>query len=124
VAEVTNRYSVGRMRLKREPVARVDLRVGDRVRFRDETYRVWWTVRAVSPDGRWAILTKPDNLRHSVLYTIVDFDDGVRGPDNYGGLGYETPEQIADAMERFVTGDAEVSVRYDVPLHIVEVRRP
>lgn len=111
-----------RMRLKREPVDRVSLHVGDRVRFAGENYRVWWTVRAVSPDGRWAILTKPHNLLRTVLYTVVDFDDGVRGPDNYGGLGYETPEQIAAAMARFVAGDAEVSVRYDVYLRIAEVR--
>ena len=111
-----------RMRLKRESVERVEMLVGDRVQFYGETFRIWWTVRAVSPDGRWAILTKPHNLQRTVLYTVIDFDSGVRGPDNYGSLGYETPEQIAAAMERFVTGDAEVSVRYDAYLRIAAVR--
>jgi hypothetical protein len=113
---------MGRMRLKRESVERVELHVADRVQFEGEVLRVWWTVRAVSPDGRWAILTKPHNLQRTVLYTVIDFDSGVRGPDNYGGLGYEQPEQIAAAMERFVTGEAEVSVRYDAYLKIAQVR--
>lgn len=112
------------MRTPRGPVERVELHVGDRVRFEGETYRVWWTVRAVSTDGRWAILTKPHNVAQTVLYTVVDFDDGVRGPDNYGSLGYESPEEIERAMGMFVAGEAEVSVRYDVPLRIAEVRRP
>lgn len=111
-----------RMRLPRNPVERVALHVGDRVQFTGETYRVWWTVKAVSTDGRWAILTKPFNARRTVLYTIVDFDDGVRGPDDCAGLGYESDEQIAGAMAMFEAGDAEVSVRYDVHLDIAQVR--
>lgn len=109
------------MRLRRAPVPRVALAVGDRIQFEDEHRRVRWTVRAVSADGRWVICTVPFNVRRTVLYTVCDFDDGVRGPDNYYGLGYETPEQIADAMARFEAGDAEVSVRHDVYLRIAEV---
>ena len=112
-----------RMRLSRHPVDRVELRPGDRVEFDGDVRRVWWTVRAVSQDGRWAILTVPFNLHRTVLYTVVDFDSGVRGPDNYGGLGYESDEAIAAALARFEAGDAEVSVRYDAYLTIAEVRR-
>jgi hypothetical protein len=100
-------------------VERVELHIGDKVKFVEEKQR--YTVRAVSADGRWAICTKPFNPRRTVLYTIIDFDDGVRGPDNYGGLGYETPEQIADAMTRLEAGDAAVSVRYDLELRIESV---
>lgn len=109
------------MRTRRTPVERVSMRVGDKVRFDSEKQR--YTVRAVSADGRWVICTKPFNLQHTVLYTVIDFDSGVRGPDNYGSLGYETPEQIARAMARFEAGDAEVSYRYDVYLDIAEVTR-
>lgn len=110
------------VRLRRAPVPRVPLAVGDRVQFHDERRRrVAWTVRAVSSDGRWAICTVPFNVRRTVLYTVLDFDDGVRGPDNYFGLGYETPEEIASAMARFEAGDAEVTVRHDVYLRIATV---
>lgn len=111
-----------RMRIPRHPIERVALHVGDRVQFTDEHLRVRWTVKAVSVCGRFAILTKPFNLRRTVLYTVADFDAGVRGPDDrVFGPGYETDEQIARALAMFEAGDAEVSVRHDVPLDIAEV---
>ncbi|MCF7550984.1 hypothetical protein [Pseudonocardia sp. WMMC193] len=112
------------MRLQRYPMEIVELHPGDRVEFRDEPRRVWWTVRAVSTGGRWVVLTVPFNVRRTVLYTVIDFVSGVRGPDDYGGLGYEDDEQIAAALARFEEGDAEVSVRYDVRLDIAAVRCP
>lgn len=109
------------MRLTREPAERVELAVGNHVRFiRDHDGP--FEVRAISSDGRWVILTRPyDGPEASVIYTVLDFDSGVRGADNYGGLGYETDEQIAEALARFEAGDAEVSVRHDVYLDIAEV---
>lgn len=109
-----------RMRTNRQPAGRVALNPGDRIKFAGEKQR--YTVRAVSSDGRWAICTKPFNLQHTVLYTIVDFDSGVRGPDNYGGLGYESGDEIRRAMNWLEAGDAEVSYRYDVYLDIEDVR--
>lgn len=75
------------------------LRVGDRVRFAEESQR--YVVRAVTRAGRFAICTKPFNLRNTVLYTVIDFERGVRGRDNYYGLGYETDDQIADVLHQF-----------------------
>jgi hypothetical protein len=109
------------IRLNRQPVPRVSLTVGDRVEFEGEKRRVRWTVRAVSADGRYAICTVPFNPQRTVLYTVLDFDAGVRGPDNYGGLGYETEEAIAAALARFESGEAEVSYRHDVHLRITAV---
>jgi hypothetical protein len=81
-------------------------------------------VRAVSSDGRWVICTKPFNLRHTVLYTIIDFDSGVRGPDNLVfSFGYESEEDIVDAMGCLESGDMEISVRYEVYLDIESVDR-
>jgi hypothetical protein len=111
----------GRLRLTRQPVDRLRLAPGDRVKFRGEKQR--YTVRAVSTDGRWVICTKPFNLRRTVIYTVIDFDSGVRGPDNCLGLGYETEDQIAAAMVKFEAGDAEVSVRYDAYLDVESVER-
>lgn len=108
-----------RMRLQRYPVERVAMAVGDKVKFAAE--KMPYTVRAVSSDGRWVICTKPFNPRRTVLYTVIDFDSNLRGPDNYGSLGYESPEQIADALAMFEAGDAEVSVRHDLRLDIEQV---
>lgn len=110
------------MRTPRIAVERVALAVDDKILFAGEKVR--WTVRAVSADGRWAICTKPFNLQHTVFYTIIDFDDGVRGPDNMiFSIGYETPEQIAQNMARLEAGDMEVSHRRDLRLDIADVRK-
>lgn len=75
------------------------LSVGDKVQLADTVQR--WTVRGVTTAGRFAILTKPFNLQRTVLYSVIDFDRGVRGRDNFYGLGYETDEQVADALHNF-----------------------
>ena len=121
------------------------LTVGDRVRF--EPYRRAMTVRAVTTGGRFAILTSPFAAQRTVTYTVIDFVRGVRGCDDHYGLGYETDEQVAAALEAFqATEDdlrgqrareaqargetswpyvfaAEVSHRHFVPLDIVTVLR-
>ena len=118
-----------RRRLNRAPVRRVDTPVGSAVAFAAESHP--FTVRAVSRNRRWVICTRPflaadrgefpDADDFMVIYTVIDWDSGVRGPDDYHGLGYETPEQIAQALEMFETGDAEISVRSDVYLDVVAV---
>lgn len=87
-------------RLSAEPVTpRPQMTVGDKVKFANTRHP--WTVRAVTRAGRFAILTKPFNLRRTVLYTVVDFDRGVRGVDDHYGLGYETDDQITAALAMF-----------------------
>ena len=111
-----------RLRLQRRPVECINLTPGDRIKFQSERQR--YTVRAVSSDGRWVICTKPFNLRHTVLYTIIDFDSGVRGPDNLVfSFGYESEKDIVDGMGWLESGDMGVSVRYDVYLDIESVDR-
>jgi hypothetical protein len=80
-------------------VAAERLAVGDRVKFAEEAQR--YTVRAVTRGGRFAICTKPFNPRRTVLYSVIDFRRGVRGRDNYYGLGYESDEDIASALHQF-----------------------
>jgi len=113
---------MGRMRTVRWDVPCEDwptLRSGDKIKFQGEGQR--YTVRAVSADGRWAICTKPFNLKHTVLYAIVDFKEAVRGPDDFRGLGYETPEQITNAMAMLEAGEAQVSARSDLRLDIERI---
>jgi hypothetical protein len=82
------------------------LNKGDRVKL-GATKRQW-TVRGVTAGGRFAILTQPFNPKRTVLYTVIDFKRGVRGKDDHYGLGYETDEDIKDALEMFqVTEDRE-----------------
>lgn len=83
------------------------LPVGAKVRLTES--RSAYTVRAVSASGRFAVLTKPNNLHRSVWYTVVDFALGICGTDDRYGLGYETDEQCAAALtafERRAAGDA------------------
>lgn len=83
------------------------LKKGDKVKLAAQKQQ--WTVRGVTERGRFAILTKPFNLKHTVLYTVIDFERGVRGRDNCHGLGYETDEQIADALEAFQATEDDLS---------------
>lgn len=96
------------------------LSVGDKIKFCGEKRP--YKVRAVSSDGRYAICTKPFNLTHDVQYTVIDWEEGVRGVDNYYGLGYNTDEEVARAMERFEKGDANVSLRNWVYLRFSDVQ--
>lgn len=97
------------------------LAVGDKVWFEHE--KQGYTVRAVTTDGRFAICTKPFNLRKTVLYCIIDYQRGVRGPDNLVfGHGYETPEQIEDARLMLERGEMEVSYRTARHLPLVIAR--
>lgn len=99
------------------------LTAGDKVKFDEQRQR--FTVRAVSADGRYAICTKPFNARRTVLYCIVDFYNGWRGPDNLVfSFGYETPEEIAENMRRLGVGDMEVSHRRYLPLHLESIKAP
>lgn len=94
--------------LQLEPVPLI---VGDSVQFAES--KRWWKVRAVSE--RFVIVTSPFNLRHAVLYSVLDWERGVRGPDDHYGVGYETDEEIADALRRLnlpELADERIEVSY------------
>lgn len=95
-----------------QPITPVLMWPGDSVQFAET--KQWWRVRAVS--SRYVILTAPYTLpnypckgeyhdrqppeHQHVFYCIVDWERGVRGPDDHYGVGYETEDDIADAMRR------------------------
>lgn len=94
------------------------LRPGDSVTFAGE--RQAYRVRAAS--GRFAILTKPFNLRKTVLYSIIDWERGVRGPDNMiFSHGYESDPDIAERMQELLEGSIEVSHRRELPIDIIKL---
>lgn len=86
------------------------LEVGQRLRFADS--RQAMCVRAVSADGRFVVATRPFNARRTVLYTVIDFQQGIRGRDDHYGVGYETDEECRSAIERLADGEIEVSFRH------------
>lgn len=66
-----------------------------------ETLAEQWTVRAISRSGRFVCCTKPFPEENTVQYTVLDLEAGIRGTDDYGGLGYETDEECHEALECF-----------------------
>lgn len=91
---------------------------GDKVYFPGE--RNGYTVQRKG--DRYAILTKPFNPRHTVIYTILDFEEGVRGTDNLVfSIGYEDDEHVQQSWDALTGGHMEVSYRNRVPLVIDRV---
>lgn len=89
--------------------------VGDKIKFASEKRR--YTVQAAS--NRFLVCTKPFPLQKTVLYTVVDFDRGIRGTENViFGAGAETQEQCEEMLARLDAGDTEVSYRNNVRLDI------
>ncbi|SLH38449.1 hypothetical protein [Mycobacteroides abscessus] len=76
-----------------------------------------YTVQAVSQDGRYVVCTRPFNLRRTVYYTVMDLQQGIRGTDDYGGLGYEDRRQCEQAVACFVATDTynALSESGDIP---------
>lgn len=88
---------------------------GDRIRFAEEAQV--YTVRAASE--RYLICTKPFNPRRTVLYTIVDLAERIRGTENLiFCMGFETDAQCSEALARLSAGETHVSRRNRIPLII------
>ena len=87
------------------------LKVGDPVFIPNEVnpYRV------KCRDERYIICTKPFNLKHTVMYFIIDLERKLRGPDDrVFCMGYETQEQCDERLKELQTGQIEVSWRRSV----------
>ena len=92
--------------------------VGGRISFAEEKNA--YTIQACN--SRFLICTKPFNLQHTVLYSIVDLEQKIRGTENLiFGMGVETREQCEEMLERLTSGKTEVSYRNRIKL--VEVRK-
>lgn len=78
-----------------------------------------YTVKAC--DERYIICTKPFNVYHTVLYTIIDLGKKVRGTENLiFCMGFETDQQCKDALKRLQAGESEVTHRNVIPLDIIK----
>ena len=95
--------------------------VGAKLWFRGE--KQGYTVRV--SNVAFAICTKPFNARKTVLYTIVDWEQGIRGPENLVfGLGAETDEQLKDMLEGLSNGESEVSTSRHAKIDLVKYTDP
>lgn len=91
------------------------MEIGEKIQFEGE--RKPYVVRAVN--DRFAVCTKPFNLKRTVLYTIIDFEKGIRGTENtVFCMGFESDEDCNDALQRLTSGDTEVSRRNYTELRI------
>lgn len=90
-------------------------KVGDKVYFAEEVrgYRV------IARNERYLICTKPFNPKKTVLYTIVDSQDLVRGTENYIFChGAETVEQCEQMLERISSGETQISHRNSIQVFV------
>lgn len=98
-------------------------RVGDRVRFQEEKQA--YTIQARGE--RYVVCTKPFNARRTVLYTVVDLAEEIRGTENLVlSAGAETRAQCEEMLARLEgRGDTEwateISHRNRVPLRCIAV---
>ena len=92
------------------------MEVGDRIYFVEE--KLPYTIRAANE--RYLICTKPFAIKHTVLYTIVDLLEQIRGTENtVFCMGFESDKHCDDALQRLVDGISEISRRNRIKLNIV-----
>lgn len=99
------------------------------VLYKDD--RVWFEgdkkpFKVRCANGSFAICTKPYNFKpHTVIYTIIDFQRGVRGMDNmvFSCHDYYSDEDCEMALEELISGKMEVSYKHSkyVKLDIVRI---
>lgn len=59
------------------------------------------------------------NAQKTVLYTIIDWELGIRGPSNLiFNIGAETDEQCSQLLDILTSGEIEVSARRCIKLNI------
>ncbi len=93
------------------------MNIGDRILFAEEKrpYRI------KAMNDRFLVCTKPYNPKRTVLYTIVDLKENVRGTENtVFCMGFETDEDCNEALVRLESGESEVSHRNRIALNILK----
>jgi hypothetical protein len=112
---------------KHETTARQILTVGDQVRTSLDR-RAWWDV--VAAGSRYAIMTRqaPFRPKGEYLYSIVDAQEGVRGPCNLVGNGWDVTQYRTPAIGwrllhiKLLAGELEISHRKRVRIDITEIK--
>ena len=94
--------------------------LGDKVWFEGEKRP--YTV--VACNERFIICTKPFNLRHTVLYTILDLKEGIRGTHDLilNPYDFMVQEDIDECLADLVSGKIEISHRNRVQVLVCEIK--
>ena len=91
------------------------MEVGKKIKFKEEKQR--YTIKAC--DDQYFICTKPFNAKKTVLYTIVDLKNNIRGTENLiFCAGFETDELCQEALNRLQSGESKISHRNRIGLNI------
>lgn len=102
-----------------------ELKPGQQVQFADSfDHRYWWDVQA--GNERYTILTHQARFKPAgeLIYTIIDREQGVRGPCNLVGQGYDvkSPGGVDRLLAELGEGTVDMSQRNRVPVNIGQVR--
>jgi len=101
-------------------VSEEEYKVGDKIRFVEEKRPYIIQAR----NARFLICTKPFNLKSSVMYTIVDLEENIRGTENLVfGMGFENKSLCEEALKRLSSRETEVSHRNRIALNIDKNKR-
>lgn len=94
----------------------MEYKVGDKIKFVEE--KKPYTIRACN--DRYLICAKPFNLKHTVLYSIVDLQEGIRGRNWWVFNIYEYMDDAdcKQCLDDLVSGECEISRRYRIKLNI------
>lgn len=98
------------------------VRVGGTVKFADDNHV--YTVRVLS--GRFAICTRPLPKAGHVMYTIIDTEREIRGPNDYvfNPYDYSLETQCEMSLRDLLSKNAAISRRREVPLVFEWIRSP
>ncbi len=96
-----------------------EIKVGIKVKFAEEKQS--YMVRACNT--RYAVCTKPFNLKRTVLYTIIDLLNEIRGTEDLiFCYGAKTDKECEEMLKRLSKGETSISRRNNVPLKIERIR--
>ena len=82
-----------------------------------------YTIRCCSE--RYLVCTKPYNFKkNTVIYTMVDLWEGIRGRDGYsiGAYDYYEQEDCEKYLQELVNGEINISHRHYEPLSIYKTK--
>lgn len=92
--------------------------IGTKIKFLEEKQK--YTVMA--SNVAFAICTKPMNALKTVLYTVIDWNEQIRGTENLiFGFGAETKKECDEMLNRLTDGESEVSYRNRIRLNIEKI---
>ena len=94
---------------------------GQKIWFEEEKHP--YTIRAC--DDRYLVCTKPFNLRKkTVMYTMVDLHENIRGTDGYaiGPYDYYNQADCDSYLKELQNGEIEISSRNRISLNIKKVK--